>query len=219
MWTRNLDVTDGVVNGALGTVVGFIEYVPARSVVGQVTVGATGRQENFSNLSQHPQAVPITAIDVKFSISGKKSGMEITRQQIPLRLSWATTIHKVQGITMQQIVVSMEDRMADGQCYVAISRVPSLQGLFLLNFDKKKLKSSNKVKLELQRIRQDMQLCTFLQRTGRCTQHRLQASTHSCSKHPIFTCPPCRSFVPTIPGGVLSSVPYRDMVDIQAHIQ
>lgn len=33
MWTRNLDVTDGVVNGALGTVVGFIEYVPARSVV------------------------------------------------------------------------------------------------------------------------------------------------------------------------------------------
>lgn len=51
--------------------------------------------------------------------------------------------------------------MADGQCYVAISRVPSLQGLFLLNFDKNKLKSSNKVKLDLQRIRQDMQLCTF----------------------------------------------------------
>lgn len=114
MLYRNLDVTDGLVNGALGTVVGFIEYVPARSQpravlvqFGQVTVGAAARQENFSNLSQHPQAVPITAIDVKFSISGKKSGMEITRQQIPLRLSWVTTIHKVQGMTVQQIVVSM----------------------------------------------------------------------------------------------------------------
>lgn len=65
MLTRNLDVTDGLVNGALSIVVGFLEYVSAHSQpravlveFDQVTVGAAARQDNHINISQHPQAVP-----------------------------------------------------------------------------------------------------------------------------------------------------------------
>ena len=144
MLTRNLDVTDGLVNGALGTVVAFVEYNPPRSQPAAVLVefdqervGISTRQSTAFNIASFPKAIPITVIDAKFTISGKKAGMDITRQQFPLRLCWATTIHKVQGLTIKQIVVSMQGRMADGQVYVALSRVPSLSGLFLLDFDAK----------------------------------------------------------------------------------
>ena len=100
-------------------------------------VGKNAQQMSQFNLEQYPFAVPITPIEVKFSISGNKPGMEITRCQFPLKLSWATTIHKVQGLTVENIVVSMKSRMSDGQCYVALSRVPSLQGLYLLDLTKR----------------------------------------------------------------------------------
>ena len=55
----------------------------------------------------------------------------------------------------------MQGRMADGQVYVALSRVPSLTGLFLLDFDVKKLKASSKVNRELSRTKTDSILKTY----------------------------------------------------------
>ena len=50
-------------------------------------------------------------------------------------LAWATTIHKVQGLTMNQIVVDMVNKVFDvGQAYVAFSSVKMLEGLFMKNF-------------------------------------------------------------------------------------
>lgn len=51
--------------------------------------------------------------------------------QIPLRLAWAVTIHKSQGLTFDKLIVDAGHAFAHGQVYVALSRCTSLEGLVL----------------------------------------------------------------------------------------
>ncbi|MFT5145725.1 MAG: hypothetical protein ACI9H1_000436 [Polaribacter sp.] len=51
--------------------------------------------------------------------------------QIPLRLAWAITIHKSQGLTFERAIIDAEASFAHGQTYVALSRCTSLEGLVL----------------------------------------------------------------------------------------
>jgi ATP-dependent DNA helicase PIF1 len=67
-------------------------------------------------------------------------------KQIPLILSWAITIHKSQGITLDSAIIDAGDNIFEcGQIYVAFSRVKSLEGLYLLNFNHKRIKTNLKV--------------------------------------------------------------------------
>jgi len=52
-------------------------------------------------------------------------------KQIPLRLAWAITIHKSQGLTFEKAIIDAEASFAHGQTYVALSRCTSLEGLVL----------------------------------------------------------------------------------------
>ena len=51
--------------------------------------------------------------------------------QFPLRLAWAITIHKSQGLTFEKAIIDAADAFASGQVYVALSRCTSLEGIIL----------------------------------------------------------------------------------------
>ena len=70
----------------------------------------------------------------------------ITIKQIPLILSWAITIHKSQGITLDSAIIDAGDNIFEyGQIYVALSRVRSLDGLYLCEFNGRKIMTNPEV--------------------------------------------------------------------------
>ncbi len=70
----------------------------------------------------------------------------IIKQQIPLMLSWAITIHKAQGMTLDFIRTDIGSNIFEyGQAYVVLSRIKDISGLSLINIDYSKIKSHPKV--------------------------------------------------------------------------
>ncbi|XP_036067052.1 uncharacterized protein LOC112141796 [Oryzias melastigma] len=78
----------------------------------------------------------------------------VVRRQFPVKLAYACTIHKVQGMTTTKAVVSLKHVFEAGMSYVAISRVTSLNGLFLLDFDESKIYANTEVTAALDTMRQ-----------------------------------------------------------------
>ena len=67
--------------------------------------------------------------------------------QVPLILAWALTIHKAQGATLDAAEIDVGSGIFEcGQTYVALSRVKSLNGLYLTSFDAKRIRINKKVK-------------------------------------------------------------------------
>jgi ATP-dependent DNA helicase PIF1 len=64
------------------------------------------------------------------------------RKQVPLRLAWAITTHKSQGMSLERAVIDVGDAFDDGQVYVALSRVRSMEGLTILNMDTNKIRAN-----------------------------------------------------------------------------
>ena len=111
MLTANVDVSDGLVNGARGEVVHVI--IEGNKKVNKILVKFDNPNVGFAAIQSSPykamysNAVPLSKHEATFLAQGKR-GSEVTRLQFPLTLAWATTIHKVHGLTLDEIVVDVD---------------------------------------------------------------------------------------------------------------
>ncbi|XP_065926103.1 ATP-dependent DNA helicase PIF1-like [Magallana gigas] len=130
MLTRNCNVEDGLVNGVMGKILHFllkdgnVDHILAVGVLfDNMNVGQrTGRKT--------PEGNVVLIERVQEEVIEKKSRSFI-RHQFPLRLSWACTAHKVQGMTVDKVVVNLDRTFSAGQGYVALTRVKCKDGLFI----------------------------------------------------------------------------------------
>jgi ATP-dependent DNA helicase PIF1 len=121
----NIDLDQGICNGSQGTVVDFVgeKKIP-------IVLFANGVQMMIP--VNHWQSTDFPTISIA---------------QIPLCLAWALTIHKIQGATLNMAQIDIgKSIFENGQSYVALSRVQSLEGLYLSNFNPGKIKANPKVK-------------------------------------------------------------------------
>ena len=148
MLIRNIMTETGLVNGVMGCVHNMLRN--SDGIVSSVFVLFDSPEiGRISSINSH-QAVEITRITHTYTLHGRF----ITREQFPLVPCWACTVHKVQGATLQQVVIDLGSSIfEDGMAYVALSRVSTLQGLYLTAFNVKKISASTEVLNEYARLR------------------------------------------------------------------
>ena len=107
-------------NGKIGMLVGYDEKE------GTVTVESEGERITVPKVKWE---------NMEYTINAENQDIEEREigsfTQIPLRLAWAVTIHKSQGLTFDKVIVDAGQAFAHGQVYVALSRCTSLEGLVL----------------------------------------------------------------------------------------
>ena len=124
MLLHNTDVSNGLANGACGYVKRLTDY------------GITVAFDNGVTTSIGEETIELR--------QGDK--VKISRTQYPLRLAYACTIHKSQGLTFDKVFADFNRIFAAGQAYVALSRVTSLDGLYLKGFSPNKVFADETVK-------------------------------------------------------------------------
>ena len=139
MCTVNIDMESGICNGSQGTIIGL-------TTTGSGPGPGQGLGQGLG------EALPI----VKFS-NGQVRTIQrhywqseeyptIAIGQIPLTLAWALTIHKIQGATMSMAEIDIGQAVFEyGQTYVALSRIQTLEGLYLSAFHAHRIRANPKV--------------------------------------------------------------------------
>ena len=116
MFTKN-NPKEGFANGTLGTVEGFDEL------------------DDFPVIkTRNGRRITVEPMDWTVEENGK---VRARIAQVPLRLAWAITVHKSQGMSLDAAVMDLGAVFEFGQGYVALSRVRRLSGLYLLGWNER----------------------------------------------------------------------------------
>lgn len=107
-------------NGKIGKVVGFKDDM--------VIVRCPGDEDDIAVKQLEWENIKYVFNEEKQEIESSKIG---SFNQFPLKLAWAITIHKSQGLTFERAIIDGEAAFTHGQIYVALSRCKSMEGLVL----------------------------------------------------------------------------------------
>jgi len=164
MLIKNVDET--LVNGSMGRVLRFVDPYTfgtnSDPEVSGVVASATSTQSLKKGASNpatvgaklYPVVEFVLPQDRKrtvlvmpeiWKVELPSGEVQVSRTQLPLILSWAMSIHKSQGQTLQRVKVDLGRVFEKGQAYVALSRATTLGGLQVLNFDAAKVQAHPKV--------------------------------------------------------------------------
>ena len=140
MVRRNLDISKGLCNGAIGEIVKFVRHPLSKKVEKLLVKFTSGTHE-------------IKKVKSDFYIK-HNSDLKVTREQFPIILAYAMTVHKSQGLTLDRAIVDCgSDIFSKGQIYVALSRVTKSDNLIILNYSATRVKSCHLAKEEYNRLR------------------------------------------------------------------
>lgn len=126
MLIKNLDVDIGLVNGSVGTITKFEEV-----------------DGNWYPFVEFDNGVKHLVLPEQWELEYSQNCVKAI--QIPLMLCWAITIHKSQSLTLENAILDLGDCFCEHQVYVALSRVRSLDGVYLNSLNPKKIMVNQKV--------------------------------------------------------------------------
>ena len=143
-----------LVNGAQGTVEGIElgdeNHSMPRGDHVKFDNPSIGKSLRNPSNREHSEAFLIRLITANFF---GKCNTHWSRTQIPLTACWATTIHKVQGITLSHAAVDIGSKIFTSvMSYVALSRVQNIQGLAIQSVEQSKITANQSVISEMSRL-------------------------------------------------------------------
>jgi ATP-dependent DNA helicase PIF1 len=166
MCTINLDMDQGICNGSQGVVIEIEE-----NILGQICPIVRFSNGIIKQMNiQYKQSDDFPAIAIGY---------------IPLCLSWAMTIHKIQGASLKMAEIDVGGNIFEyGQTYVALSRIESLNGLYLSGFQPNKIKANEKVKAFYSTIEssQEQSKCTSQAQPKCVSQEQSKCTSQEQSK-------------------------------------
>jgi ATP-dependent DNA helicase PIF1 len=122
MLLKNIDIEAGLANGSRGIVIHFLDDMPVVRFISGIERCITHESWIYEE--------------------NEKEVMTI--EQIPLKIAFAFSIHKAQGITLDYAEIDLENIFEYGQAYVALSRIKNLDGLSITNLDIHKIQAHPK---------------------------------------------------------------------------
>jgi ATP-dependent DNA helicase PIF1 len=125
---KNLEVSNGLVNGSVGTVL-------------EIFQGHNGIQPGIRIKFDNGITQTISPVDWELELDNSK----VTCSQLPLMLAYSITIHRSQSLSLDSAILDLADCFCDHQVYVALSRIRTLNGLYLKSFDPRKITVDQKL--------------------------------------------------------------------------
>lgn len=139
MLTRNLNPRLGLVNGSTGVLTKILctDNKPTALII------------KFDRIDETQLINKVSAV---FTIGLDE---QCTRTQFPVKMCFAATIHKCQGLTLKNVVIQMANSFSAGQIFVACSRVKNIDGLHLADY------VPDKVRVDIPSLKVNFFNCIF----------------------------------------------------------
>ena len=163
MLTYNIDTSDGLTNGARGDLIGVV--IDEQKKVKKLIIKFEKENVGLNRRRQYPEierkyrgGTVIEKVKFSFFISKSKNNLINTATviQFPVKLSFSSTAHKVQGATVhkpRKVIISTTDTFAAAMIYVELSRVCARSQIYFLDeFNETKMHPNSKALEELERL-------------------------------------------------------------------